>query len=226
MSPGLAAWLEEAVRTEEQRQHAMPLVHISPLSSARAPVFTTSSSSVSRPSSETGSRRNSGDSAVPSATPRGLQEDALIGLVAWNVLPPSVLSDGGVGPSSAAPASGALPASVLARLPSAQGMRPRTGGEPAGRPSTGRPVAAAAAPGARREERRSTSLESESLSGRFSSFGSDAALDRCSSISSMESQCDAQLASSQVLSLSLGYAVSSTINCLANYPAPDPGETI
>ncbi|CAL8468407.1 g7947 [Coccomyxa elongata] len=193
VSPGLAAWLEEAVCKEEQRQHTMPLVHTSPL---HAPESTTSSSA-SRPFSEAGSRRSSGDSAVPTATPRGLQEDALIGPVAWNVLPPSVLSDGGVGPSSGVPASAALPASVLARLPSAQGMRLRPGGEPAGRPSTGGPAAAAAAPGARREERRSTSLESESLSGRFSSFGSDAELDRYSSISSVESQCDAQPASSQ-----------------------------
>ena len=116
----------------------------------------------------------------------------MIGPVAWNVLPPSVLSDGGVGPSAAAPASAALPASVLARLPSAQGMRARPGSQPAGRPSAGRPAAAAAPPASRKEERRSTSLESDALSDRVSSFGSEAVLDRFSSISSVDSQSDVQ----------------------------------
>ena len=214
----LAAWLEGMLHKEEERRRAM---------SAQQATNPSAPSSSTAASSEAGSR---GSVAVEDAYPAAALQpetepspgpasaapsaaavaaaaaEAPTAAAAAQVSPEErCAAADGVDMSLTEPSAG-LPASVLARLPRVQGRQGLQG--PVGLPEV------------RREQLRSTSLESgTTLSGGFSSFGSDALLDRYSSMSSVDSQSDLPARGSQVPAAILSPAlvhckISSTITCL------------
>lgn len=183
MSADLAAWLDAMVHKEEERRREMTSQHVSPRSCHPA-------------SSEAGSRRSSeGSPQEPAATDQpGTEGAQSAGQAAPSTVMHAPVNEqrGNAEKASSSAPQGGLPASVLARLPRTQGRQESWQGP-----------ARVVYQGFQREDRRSTSLESETLSERFSSFGSDALLDRYSSISSVDSQPDLPARGSQVLRRSL-----------------------
>ena len=202
VSADLAAWLDGMVHKEEERRRAMSAQQ------AANPSAGSSMAASSEPGSRdspTGEDANAAPTPQPEPKPSQAQSPGAVAATAAAAvqLPPDKqrAATEGVDASSAAGPSGGLPASVLARLPRLQGRQGLQG-----------PVRL---PEGLREQLRSASLESEALSGRFSSFGSDALLDRYSSMSSVDSQTDLPAQASQVTAVFLSAALGF-VNRLEN----------
>lgn len=205
----LAAWLEGMLHKEEERRRAM---------SAQQATNPSAPSSSTAASSEAGSRGSvAGEDAYPAAALQPETEPspgpasaapsaAAVAAAAQGSPEERCAAADGLDMSLTEPSAG-LPASVLARLPRVQGRQGLQG-----------PVRL---PEVRREQLRSTSLESgTTLSGRFSSFGSDALLDRYSSMSSVDSQSDLPARGSQVPVAILSPALVCCKNCINYHLSP------